>query len=105
MPIPAEPPHPVDIGGGFTVSPEKSTEMVEDVIKKQYKYSQSGLFCGLLCIFGGIVLFILGVTGSVEWLFNLFGLESKVINAAPGIILFIIGLFVIWITRFSVRIR
>ena len=68
----------------------------------QLVYSLAGLVLGLACVIGGIALFLHGVTGSTSWTANFLGAESNISDAAPGAILFIVGLFVVWITRFSV---
>lgn len=71
----------------------------------QLIYSLAGLVFGLACIIGGIVLFFHGVTGSTSWTSYILGLKSVVSDAAPGVILFIIGLFVVLITRYGIKIR
>ncbi len=71
----------------------------------QFVYSSLGLLLGLACIVGGIILFLHGVTGSTSWTAKFIGAESNVSDAPPGVVLFIVGLFVVWITRFSVKVR
>lgn len=66
-------------------------------------YSLVGLMAGLACIIGGIMLFFNGITGSTSWTAKFLGLESSISDAAPGAILFIVGLFIAWITRFNVE--
>jgi hypothetical protein len=71
----------------------------------QFIYSLAGLVLGLVCVIGGIILFLHGVTGSTSWTAKFIGLESNISDAAPGAILFIVGLFVVWITRFDIKVR
>jgi len=66
-------------------------------------YSLAGLILGLACIIGGIILFLRGVTGATSWIASLFGAKSQISDAAPGAILFIVGMFVVYITRFVVK--
>jgi apolipoprotein N-acyltransferase len=71
----------------------------------QLIYSLSGLVLGLACIIGGILLFFHGVAGSSSWVGEFIGVKSKLSDAAPGTVLFVVGLAVVWLTRFAVRVR
>jgi len=71
----------------------------------QLIYSLAGLVLGLACVVGGIVLFFHGVVGSSSWVGQVIGAQSKLSDAAPGTVLFVVGLAVVWLTRFSVRVR
>jgi len=80
-------------------------ELVKTIVRGQLIYSLSGLTLGLACVVGGLILALHGVTGSVGWTAKVLGLESKLNDAAPGVVLFIVGLFVVWVTRFSFKSR
>ena len=71
----------------------------------QLIYSLAGLLLGLACIVGGILLFFHGVSGSSSWVGEVIGVKSKLSDAAPGTVLFVVGLAVVWLTRFAVRVR
>ena len=71
----------------------------------QLIYSLAGLVFGLTCIVGGILLFFHGVAGSSSWVGEFIGVQSKLSDAAPGTVLFVVGLAVVWLTRFAVRVR
>ncbi len=71
----------------------------------QLIYSLAGLVFGLACIVGGILLFFHGVSGSSSWIGEVIGVQSKLSDAAPGTVLFVVGLAVVWLTRFAVRVR
>ena len=71
----------------------------------QLIYSLAGLVFGLACVVGGILLFFHGVVGSSSWVGQFIGVQSKLSDAAPGTVLFVVGLAVVWLTRFSVRVR
>lgn len=71
----------------------------------QLIYSLAGLVLGLACIVGGILLFFHGVAGSSSWVGEFIGVQSKLSDAAPGTVLFVVGLAVVWLTRFAVRVR
>ena len=66
-------------------------------------YSLFGLLIGAIFIILGIVLFFHGVGGSVSWTAKILGLESQISDAPPGVVLFVVGLFVIFVTRYSVE--
>jgi len=68
-------------------------------------YAVLGLVLGLVCIIGGIVLFLNGVAGSTSWTAKILGAESNISDAAPGVVLFIVGLFVVYVTRFDVKVK
>jgi hypothetical protein len=71
----------------------------------QLIYSLAGLVLGLACIIGGIVLFFHGVAGSSSWVGQFIGVQSKLSDAAPGTVLFVVGVVIVWLTRFAVRVR
>lgn len=68
-------------------------------------YSLSGLVLGTVCIIGGIMLFLNGIVGSTNWTAKVLGVESRISDAAPGAVLFIVGLFIVVVTRFNIRVR
>ncbi len=71
----------------------------------QLVHSLAGLLVGFTCVVGGIGLFFHGVAGSSSWVGRFIGLESRLSDAAPGTILFVVGLIIIWVTRFEVRVE
>jgi hypothetical protein len=71
----------------------------------QFVYSLIGLIVGLACVVGGIVLFLHSVAGSTSWAAKILGAESQLSDAAPGAVLFLVGLFIVLITRFTIRIK
>lgn len=82
-----------------------NSELIKIQIRYRFIYSMVGLFLGLSCIAGGIFLFLNGVVGSSSWTASILGNESKITDAAPGAILFIIGLFFVIATRYKIRIE
>ncbi len=85
------------------ISPDTDVMLQRDLARFQFYYSIAGLILGLLCMIGGITLFVLGVTGASDWYTNIWGAESRISQAAPGAILFIIGLFVVIFTRYKFK--
>ena len=84
---------------------EKSIELASRLSTHHLVYSLVALVLGLACVIGGVVLFIHGVTGSTSWTAKILGAESHLNDAAPGTVLFIVGLFIVWITRYSVKLK
>ena len=75
-------------------------QMWKDALRYKFIYSMSALIIGLCCILGGMILFILGMSGTMSWTIGAFGMKSSIADAAPGASLFIVGLFYVYMTRF-----
>lgn len=76
-----------------------SEKLIAQAVRNEYIYGMLGQILGLSSIIGGIVLFLNGVAGSTSWTAKLLGLESNINDAAPGSVLFIVGLFLVRVTR------
>jgi hypothetical protein len=79
-------------------------ETVRRLALYQLIYSICGLVLGLACVLAGTLLFFHGVGGSTSWTAKILGTESKLSDAAPGAVLFIVGMFIVLITKFNVTI-
>ena len=77
--------------------------LVNSLARQELAYSLAGLVVGLLCVLGGIVLFLLGITGNVSWTTKVLEAESRLADASPGAVLFVVGLFVVFITRYRFK--
>jgi hypothetical protein len=82
---------------------EHSDRVITKVSNHQLIYSLAGLVLGLACIIGGIILFLAGVSGKMSWTAKFLGASSEILDAAPGAVLFIVGLFTVFVTRFRIR--
>jgi hypothetical protein len=71
----------------------------------EYIYAVAGLVLGLSCVIGGIVLGLNGVAGSTSWTARVLGMESSINDAAPGVVLFIVGLFIVYVTKPKVTMK
>src|SRR6266550_4381110 len=89
-------------GYAFVVA---ALEMPADPRERHFWGPLAVLLLGLACIVGGILLFFHGVSGSSSWVGEVIGVKSKLSDAAPGTVLFVVGLAVVFLTRFSVRVR
>jgi uncharacterized membrane protein (UPF0182 family) len=81
---------------------DHSPSEVKELSFLQLIYSLCGLLLGLACILGGILLFLHGVLGSISWTTKILGASSQISDAAPGGVLFIVGVFLVFITRFKI---
>ena len=84
---------------------EQNPDHVERLSKHQLIYSLAGLFLGLVCVLGGVALFINGIAGSTSWTAKIVGAESNISDAAPGAVLFIVGLFMVVASRYVLRVK
>jgi hypothetical protein len=78
---------------------------LERLSKHQLIYSFAGLVLGIVCVLGGIALFLNGIIGSTSWSAKTLGAESTISDAAPGAVLFVVGLFIVFITRYILRVK
>ena len=53
-----------------------------------------GMVIGGLVLLGGFAMFVMGLSGSVEWILEAGSLKARLANASPGAIFSLIGLFV-----------
>lgn len=83
----------------------KDEQIWQKVLVCQLIYSLTGLFLGLVSIIGGIVLFLNGVLGSTSWAASMLGASGDISDAAPGSVLFIVGLFIVFVTRFKIKLK
>lgn len=74
-------------------------------IKYEFIITLISLCSGILCLIGGFILIILGFAGSIDWIVEVSGFSSKLINASPGIILLIVGLIIVLNSRIKVKNR
>ena len=65
----------------------------------------AGLCLGFVSMIAGSVLFLNGIVGSTNWSAKILGNESVITDAAPGAILFVVGLFVVIATRLKLKIQ
>lgn len=71
----------------------------KELAKHEYGYGKLGLLVGVVFLLGGLLLCLNGVAGNTSWTAKFIGAESKISDAAPGVILFVIGLLVVWVTK------
>jgi hypothetical protein len=94
--------HQLSLSDSFASKHPKS---VERLSKHQLIYSIAGLVVGAICVIFGVVLFLHGVFGSSSWTARMLGAESKVSDIGPGGILFVAGLYVVFFSRYALKIQ
>ena len=91
--------------GGQRRGNSPSEDIIKAAVRGEFIYAMVGLVLGLAAILGGVILGLRGVTGSTSWTASVLGLKSEISDAAPGVVLFIVGIFFVWITRPKVKLR
>jgi len=76
-----------------------SADILRQAVKGEYQYAKLGLVLGLATIIGGVLLGLHGVVGHTSWTAKVLGLQSQINDAAPGVVLFIVGIFFVFITK------
>lgn len=75
-----------------------------DILAKSYRTgSVTGVVTGAVLSLSGVVLLILGLSGSIDWIVQVAGLSSRLVNASPGVIVTIAGLAVM--VKFKPKVR
>jgi hypothetical protein len=82
-----------------------SRDVIAEAIKGEYAYAKLGLMLGLASIVGGVVMGLHGVGGHTSWTASFLGLNSQINDAAPGVVLFVVGLFMIRTTKPKVNLK
>ena len=85
------------------VPPDLPQPFWQTANRYQFWYSIVGLVVGTAFAGSGVVLFLHGVFGKTSWTADVLGAHSNVSDAAPGTIFAIVGLFVIFVTRYGVK--
>ena len=92
-------------GSGNSGGASGAHDVLKTVSRHQLVYSLAGLTVGLVCTIGGIVLFLFGVVGESSWTATILGAESELSDAAPGALLFVVGLFIVLVTRYTFKVK
>jgi hypothetical protein len=75
-------------------------ELRRQAMRYKFIYSMTGLFLGLACILAGLALGLAGAIGHTLWTASLLGLSTNLTDATPGVIVFVVGIFMVLMTRF-----
>jgi hypothetical protein len=83
----------------------EAAKIVASAVRGEYIYGIFGLTLGICSIFGGVAMGLHGVAGSTSWTAKVLGLSSTINDAAPGVVLFVVGLFMVWVTKPRVKLK
>ena len=83
----------------------ESARIVSQAVTGEYIYGILGLIIGLAAIMSGVALCVHGVVGSTSWTADLLSLKSELNDAAPGVVLFVVGLFIVIFTKPKVKLK
>ncbi len=86
-------------------SQTQKTPLKESITKTDYKNSLDetyrrvlvmGVSAGILLLIGGIILCLLGLTGSIEVILEGGAVKARLLNASPGVVIAFLGLLIVW---------
>ena len=77
-------------------------DVQKQLIKTEADNARKGRMWGIFVIVLGVILTIVGATGAVDLKLSGMGLSAQVANAAPGVVLALIGLVIVWRTNLKV---
>jgi hypothetical protein len=67
------------------------------------RFSVLGVLVGTLVIALGLVVAYLGLTGDFTLVSETFGFDAEEVDASAGLAFFVVGIVIIWATRYKVR--
>jgi hypothetical protein len=74
-------------------------------LRQRFTYAVCGLVLGLACILGGLVLLLNGIAGTTSLVALMTGLRINLNDAPPGVILTLVGGWVVHVTRYNVDVK
>jgi hypothetical protein len=86
------------------VSLSLENQLLADLSRHELEYSKFGLATGVVLAALGVGTFIWGALSPTELTMGLPGLKVEVLGGA-GVVLFVLGTAVVWITRRQVKIK
>jgi hypothetical protein len=90
--------------GAVDIQGSVSDHVIVQLSRFQFMYSLIGMILGVICMIGGIVLCLASVGGATDWSIKILQFNSKLAKAAPGVMLFVAGVVITYVTSFRVRV-
>ncbi len=87
----------------ITVEKGRSDEYWLKTTKYHFLYSIFGFIIGIFCVIAGVILFLHGAISNTSWTTKILSLEIELTDQAPGLAFGILGLLIIFVTRFKVK--
>lgn len=80
------------------------THLAEKAIIGELQASSFRGLVGYSLILIGIILIVVGVAGNIDWSIRMFGIDSKLIDASPGIVCVVGGIILVLTNRPKIKI-
>ncbi len=74
-------------------------------LKYEYIIVLLSMIGGYTLIIGGVILMLLGLSGNVEWIVEAASVQSKLVNASPGLVMILVGALLVWKSRMDVKVK
>lgn len=84
---------------------QKNPKRIIAISRFQLIYSILGVILGSVCVIFGGYLSLNVFLNESKLLITVMGMKSEIRDAGPGVILFVVGLFIVYISRFKVRVK
>jgi hypothetical protein len=92
------------IGPSNSAGPSNWASAPQPLVREPQTVS-SGLLLGMIVLLVGCLLFYLGISGNVARVARALGLTTEIAEASPGALLFVVGLLMVWATRYKVSVK
>ncbi len=99
-------PHTTGTAGSVDITASKvDNDLAKLALDGELRATRFRAMIGYVLILSGIILTLLGATGSIDWELEIPGISSKVSNAGPGIICLIGGIILAITSTPKIKIR
>ncbi|MEZ9822975.1 hypothetical protein AB4238_20510 [Shewanella sp. 10N.286.45.A1] len=90
-----------EVKQSIKVDPSTSEKLQEKLATMQLVYSLVGSLIGAGSMVAGVLLLVNEVQGNSSFVADIVGSSVELSDATPGVILFVVGLLIIVVTKFS----
>ena len=87
-----------------TLPADAPKELVDIVVKTEREASRVKLAIGILLCVAGLVLIILGYSGSVSWTITGADISSNLQTGSLGIVVLVAGVIVVWLSKIKINV-
>ncbi len=87
------------------ITGQADSTVVEGALAVEMGYLRLVERAAFLLIVIGAVLSVAGATGAVDWTLNIAGVNSRLTNAAPGVVCVVAGVLLLTFARPNIRIE
>ena len=78
-------------------------DLLGKVIELEYRRQRYALAASVFFAIVGLILLLVGISGSIGWAFEGYGVKTNLTNAAPGVLVLLIAGFILVFSRPSVK--